>query len=389
MSSVPSITYSLSGKDRDAFYGELSDFTDGFLASLDGAVQEELTRFRHYIEQEGIEEARSEQEYLIEFLALGLFSRIYSGHAERSSGLLLSVMSQLFHLRTRFPGMKPTIDKLRGQLIGGLLHDEAPAASPTFRALTRLLRWLDATGDFREEVERLRHWQRYLETLEADRAAALFAQAVALADNFRKQAHHALGTYTTAVDVFLQQCHPAYRRREDYVLCGRREAEYHLNMFGAEILNRALRSRFVHTAHKVVLLPTCMCAPGQGECRAQHRGLAITCTSCTATCQVNKMRALLLRAGAATFLIPHSSSFSQFLEMWKDQKDVGLVGVACVLNLLTGGYEMLKLGIASQCVFLNYAGCRKHWHPDGIPTNLNARQLLQIVSAKPSVSVKP
>ncbi|NJK98458.1 MAG: DUF116 domain-containing protein [Bacteroidales bacterium] len=53
--------------------------------------------------------------------------------------------------------------------------------------------------------------------------------------------------------------------------------------------------------------------------------------------------------------------------------------MACVLNLLKGGYEMQKLNIPSQCVFLDYCGCQKHWHKNGIPTDLNSNQLQKIV----------
>jgi hypothetical protein len=74
-------------------------------------------------------------------------------------------------------------------------------------------------------------------------------------------------------------------------------------------------------------------------------------------------------------IIPHASNFSRQLEQWKDQTGVGLIASACVLHLLQGGYEMKKLGIPSQCVFLDYCGCKRHWHEEGISTDLNLNQL--------------
>lgn len=47
--------------------------------------------------------------------------------------------------------------------------------------------------------------------------------------------------------------------RKDVIFCVSRRAEYHLNMVGAEIMNRAYRERFIKTPKKAVLLPACMC----------------------------------------------------------------------------------------------------------------------------------
>ncbi|MBK7029286.1 MAG: DUF116 domain-containing protein [Bacteroidales bacterium] len=79
-----------------------------------------------------------------------------------------------------------------------------------------------------------------------------------------------------------------------------------------------------------------------------------------------------------TYIIPHSSDFTRFLEKWQNQPDTSLIGVACILNLLTGGYEMKNLNISSQCIFLDYCGCKKHWNEEGIPTDLNINQLKKV-----------
>jgi hypothetical protein len=45
---------------------------------------------------------------------------------------------------------------------------------------------------------------------------------------------------------------------------------------------------------------------------------------------------------------------------------------------------MKRLNISSQCVFLDYCGCKKHWDTDGFATSLNIAQLKRIVQ-KPKV----
>ena len=62
-------------------------------------------------------------------------------------------------------------------------------------------------------------------------------------------------------------------------------------------------------------------------------------------------------------------------------RDRGVTALACILNILPGGYEMRARGIASQCVPLDYPGCRKHWDRAGISTGVNEERLVQIVAS--------
>jgi hypothetical protein len=84
--------------------------------------------------------------------------------------------------------------------------------------------------------------------------------------------------------------------------------------------------------------------------------------------------------GATVYLVPHTTGFSQWLSRWQGKPEVGVTAVACLANILAGGYEMRARRVASQCVLLDYPGCRKHWSREGVPTDLNEERLVQIVS---------
>ena len=149
-----------------------------------------------------------------------------------------------------------------------------------------------------------------------------------------------------------------------------------MNMFAAEVMNREFRRGFAAAEKKVVLLPACMSHPGRGSCRAAESDGSLACSGCTASCQVNILTKALAPYHVGTSLIPHSSGFSRYLKRWEGA-GTALVGVACVLNLLRGGYEMRGLGIPAQCVFLDYSGCAKHWN--GCATKLSASQLFHVL----------
>jgi hypothetical protein len=197
---------------------------------------------------------------------------------------------------------------------------------------------------------------------------------------FETQAKTDLGSYTTNVEAFINQNAGFYAQREDRLLCIRARNEYHLNMFGAQIMNKALFKNYFSTQKKVVLLPVCMRSVSNDECKARISGLVRECVACSSDCNIGKIKREIADERHRVYIIPHSSDFSRFLRQWQGQSDTALIGVACVPNLIMGGYEMQSLNIPAQCVFLDYCGCQKHWNPErAIATNLNINKLKDIL----------
>ena len=118
------------------------------------------------------------------------------------------------------------------------------------------------------------------------------------------------------------------------------------------------------------------------NCKAIARGLDILCTGCDPDCSVNRISRRMRNMGVKVYLVPHSSGFSRWLDRWQRDKGIGVTAVACMLNILEGGYEMRARGIPSQCLPLDYPGCRKHWDRKGISTALNEERLAQLVTLK-------
>lgn len=74
-------------------------------------------------------------------------------------------------------------------------------------------------------------------------------------------------------------------------------------------------------------------------------------------------------------IITHSSA--AFAEGELD--GLSIVGIGCVSTLLSGGWKARSLGLPAQCVLLDYCGCKAHWHPTGIATAINLRQLQRVL----------
>ena len=169
-------------------------------------------------------------------------------------------------------------------------------------------------------------------------------------------------------------------------------------MVAAEVMNEGLREDFHSRPRKVVLVPACMRGARSETCKAVSNGLDMTCAGCDPDCAVNRITRRMRYEGIEVYIVPHSTGFSRWLERWQDDPKVGVAAVACMMNILPGGYEMRARGIASQCVPLDFPGCEKHWSEEPVATSVNEERLVQIVtfeigsvgtSAGPNAIVSP
>jgi hypothetical protein len=383
------ITYSLRVDEKfsDQYYKDVAIFTDQVLMEANRRAQIIVKDFQGYIQQTERETIRSQAEYIFELLTLGVLWNTYTGNAIDANGWPQRLLAALARLRKRNEYLKSGIDFVRGILATLFLFHQSSAGNktpaPTLENLDQLLSWLAATGDFSEEVERLHTWRDFLSTQRYEEIAQNLGTATALADWFQAVSLEAVGCYTPNVEEFLVKTHPAYRWREDVIFCGRQRVEYHLNMVGTEIMNRAFRDQFLKTERKVVFLPPCMRAKPDGECKAQPTPSGERCGACTPGCRIHQVTKLGEKHGFDVFIIPDELSVVSDNKM-KTQRNnqLGLVGISCPLTNMTGGWETRRMGIPAQGVLLDYCGCPWHWHKDGIPTDININQLLQVLDIK-------
>ena len=372
-----------SGKDSSQFYENLNIACDLVINTANDKLDDLIKDYMVFIRVGKIEPLRSHDEYLIEAISIGVFWKNYLGGALKLNRSIADFLHYLYNLRRRNKKLKPYVDKVRGYLFSRFLESETESGQPKSTGnFESLVAWLKSSGDFREECERLDNWLHFFTIQSDSNARKWISTIVSYASTFEDIGKTMLGKYTSKVDSFRNNNYSSYKNREDLILCFRPENEYHLNMIAAVILNREFQEKFERTEQKILLLPTCMRTMPESHCKASPKGRELICASCSVNCRINNIKSKMNNEGIEVRLIPHSSDFSEFLKTWENSETTGLIGVACVLNLLTGGYEMKKLNIPSQCVFLESCGCKNHWDREGIPTELNLRQVLQIAQPK-------
>lgn len=373
LNSFPPYNLSNRKENPDLFYLQLEKIANQVVETGMQHFKNDIRDFRN----SEVSNKESDNELLLEILMIGTFWNTYQGKWRWNIEFISPLFGLLNSLRTTF--LKKGIDRTKGTL-GSLLLNKPAKKNLHFDVdnYYNLISWLSATGDFKMEVKMMKKWLHFFYGGLKRKSFEFLCEASAYAEWFETYSKKQLGSYTENVSNYIQLHSKMLRGREDQFFCTRSQVEYHLNMVGAQIMNDSLKEAFLQTEKQILLLPTCMAK--SSSCKATQTGNAIVCQHCTPDCNISRTSNEMSKVGIETVLIKHSSDFSKWLKPWANQTHTGLIGTACVLNLLGGGYEMKQLGIPSQCVYLNYSGCKKHWNKIGVPTEINIDQVPRLLN---------
>jgi hypothetical protein len=384
------ITYSLldGHKRSDQFYLDLTPFAEEVLMAGEEQAGKLVNRFMDFLEETKRETIRPKVEYIYELLTLGVLWRVYTSAPMELAKGPQKILAWLGDVRKKNKFLKPVVDLLRGVLASLFIplaksNGEAPPP-PTLSHLNYLINWLDAAGDFKEEVKRIQAWHDYFTTIGTKEIESNLKAAIAYASWFENRSLEALGTYTPEVDAFLSNTHPNYRWREDRIFCGRQRVEYHLNMVGAEIMNQNTREQFLSAPRKLVIIPPCMIHNLDG-CKAIPTPWGEKCQACTPGCRVNQVTKLGEKYGFDVLIMGDDLSVYSNQSEGESKQDgnVGVVGVCCPLTVISGHWQTKDLGVPAQGLLLDFCGCPWHWALDNrVITDINFNQLLRTLDIK-------
>ena len=370
------ITYFLceSNESSTEFYKKNLNFSKKVLNKLEDNFSNDINDYMNYINKNNMEQLRSKSEYLLEILMIGVFWKEHVNKAISLSKIPRNILIKLSTLREK-ESIKKIVDINRGLLeylfLNRRSNDKVKISLENYK---KLVNYLKACGDYKEEAKRLEVWISYFFSLNKNKVDKILTSYLEFAKYFEDISQEVLGIYTKNVNLFLKNIDKKYKYREDFLFCSRKEVEYHLNMVGAQIMNEAYRKEFLKTKEKGLLLPSCMRIKDEKNCKAIKTEEGYICNSCSKNCNVNKYDKLGKKYNFQVYIIPHESSISVKNKI-KDGH-IGIIGVACVLNLISGGLKAINLGFVPQCVFLDYCGCKDHWHDKGIITDINMSYLL-------------
>jgi hypothetical protein len=118
------------------------------------------------------------------------------------------------------------------------------------------------------------------------------------------------------------------------------------------------------------------------QCKAVSTPFGARCQACTPACRVHQLTRLGDKKGFDVFIMPDE------LRVFTaggagggsgGPGPVGVIGVSCALTNWSGGWDVDGLGVPAQGLLLDYPGCSYHWDKKGIPTDINFKELEELL----------
>jgi hypothetical protein len=186
-----------------------------------------------------------------------------------------------------------------------------------------------------------------------------------------------LSPYTTAVRDHLREL-PLIRRFDGVISFT--EEQYHLAMLEIELMNRAFGEQFRAARRKLAFLPHCL-RDLEADCRSAPHGIDYACRGCSVRCNVNAVSTLLKQHGIEPYIWMQAGLKKLFRELKDKEGGLGVLGIACVPELVRGMRLCAKLDVPVMGTPLNANRCAR-WMGEFNPTSVEMEEVERLVKGE-------
>ena len=155
------------------------------------------------------------------------------------------------------------------------------------------------------------------------------------------------------------------------------EAQYHFFMLEIELVNRANLEAFRRCDVRLAFLPHCL-HDLSADCRSARRGEDYVCKGCSKICNINAVSRLLRRHGVVPYIWRSANLASLFRKLRKQGHTVGVLGIACIPELVNGMRTCAKAGVPATGIPLDANRCARWWG-EFLPNSVNIPELENIL----------
>ncbi len=151
------------------------------------------------------------------------------------------------------------------------------------------------------------------------------------------------------------------------------EEQYHLYMLEIELTNRLNRNQFLQADHKISLQPYCL-QDFSVKCKASDNGFDYQCKSCSKNCFQNYTSKILKDNSIEPYIWMGAHISKLVKEAKRKQQTLGILGIACIPELLMGMRKCRKYNIPVVGLPLNANRCIR-WFGEFHPNSVDLEEL--------------
>ena len=154
--------------------------------------------------------------------------------------------------------------------------------------------------------------------------------------------------------------------------------QYHLYMLEIELTNRQFSADFKKADKKIALLPYCL-QDFSVNCKSGKNGFDYQCKHCSAQCYQNQASLILKKHDIEPYIWMGGDMKQLAKYTFKEKRTFGVLGIACIPELLWGMRNCRKNGIPVAGLPLNANRCIR-WFGEFFPNSVDLAELEKLVS---------
>jgi hypothetical protein len=168
-----------------------------------------------------------------------------------------------------------------------------------------------------------------------------------------------------------------FKNFSDKELLNTRE-QYYLNMVEFELVNRIHKKKFQEANFRIALLPYCL-KETQTNCQASLDEIDYACRGCLKTCYINRLSKVLRDHGVNPYILSRGSLKSIFKKLVRKHDSIGVLGIACLVELIHGMRFCMKANLPVMGIPLNANRCPR-WMGGFFETSVDIQALEKILN---------
>ena len=190
--------------------------------------------------------------------------------------------------------------------------------------------------------------------------------------------HDSLSIYTPGADDHIRSM-PVYKYLTDNTIMTNRD-QYHLYMIEIELVNRIYRQKFQHSNYKIALLPYCL-SESPADCKATPDEIDQVCRKCRKSCYIHLASSLLEEKNIHPYILSRGNLKPLFRKLGSQYGTIGVLGIACIAELVAGMRLCMKAGLPVVGIPLNANRCPR-WMGDFHENSVDMEELSELVYSR-------
>jgi hypothetical protein len=156
------------------------------------------------------------------------------------------------------------------------------------------------------------------------------------------------------------------------------EEQYHLYMLEIELTNRLNKSLFMESDRKISLQPYCL-QDFTANCKAKNNGFDSQCRFCSQNCFQNHASKILKNNNVEPYIWMGASISKAAREADSKKHTFGILGIACIPELVWGMRKCRGLNIPVVGIPLNANRCAR-WFGEFYQNSIDLNELIRLLN---------